>query len=102
MRVRETLLRRICGTALRQGRNTRETETSHLFARGRVPAPGVEMRGSPPLAPPAPLCVCGRRVYLTLPYLTVARTGALTQLHAGHREIILDIKESAREVFVKP
>ena len=40
----------------------------HFECRG-APArvPGVEMRGSPPLAPP--LCVCGD-VYLTLPYLT--------------------------------
>ena len=39
----------------------------HFECRG-APArgPGVEMRGSPPLAPP--LCVCGD-VYLTLPYL---------------------------------
>ena len=33
---------------------------------GSCPCPGVEMRGSPPLAPP--LCVCGD-VYLTVPYL---------------------------------
>ena len=33
---------------------------------GSCPCPGVEMRGSPPLAPP--LCVCGE-IYLTLPYL---------------------------------
>merc|ERR1711967_228542 len=41
----------------------------HFECRG-APArvPGVEMRGSPPLAPP--LCVCGD-VYLTLPYLTL-------------------------------
>ena len=32
---------------------------------GSCPCPGVEMRGSPPLAPP--LCVCGE-IYLTLPY----------------------------------
>ena len=32
VRVCEKLLRRTWGTALRQGRNTRETETSHLFA----------------------------------------------------------------------
>ena len=31
---------------------------------GSCPCPGVEMRGSPPLAPP--LCVCGE-IYLTLP-----------------------------------
>ena len=39
----------------------------HFECRG-APArvPGVEMRGSPPLAPP--LCVCGE-IYLTLPYL---------------------------------
>ena len=34
--------------------------------RGSCPCPGVEMRGSPPLAPP--LYVCGE-IYLTLPYL---------------------------------
>ena len=43
MRVCETLLRRICHTALRQGRNTRETETSHLFAP-REPGPVIATR----------------------------------------------------------
>ena len=38
---------------------------------GSCPCPGVEMRGSPPLAPP--LCVCGE-IYLTLPYLTADST----------------------------
>ena len=35
---------------------------------GSCPCPGVEMRGSPPLAPP--LCVCGE-IHLTLPYLSL-------------------------------
>ena len=51
----------------------------HFECRG-APArvPGVEMRGSPPLAPP--LCVCGD-VYLTLPYLPV------TEHEAAHRNM---------------
>ena len=45
---------------------------------GSCPCPGVEMRGSPPLAPP--LCVCGD-VYLTLPYANKLDLSGIESVH---------------------
>ena len=49
---------------------------------GSCPCPGVEMRGSPPLAPP--LCVCGE-IYLTFPYLYSSSRRATSYAAGGAR-----------------
>ena len=66
---------------------------------GSCPCPGVEMRGSPPLAPP--LCVCGE-IYLTLPYLTAAHAARLPIVMAHENDPSLDGCAFARQFETTP